>query len=196
VTRTVELFLAHGMVAALLLSAAACKVSRQEPPTATTGTMQAAAPQTATVSVRQQRITVMRQRVGRDPADVKGWVALGDAYFDSEQREKAVEAYDRALQLEPNNPDVLTDQGVMYRELGTFDKALANFEKASTINPRHLPSLLDMGVLYAEDLHDPDKAIKSWNRVIRIDPSSPQAAKAHEYIEQLKQVAKPSGHAG
>lgn len=190
-TRTLELLVARGMLAALLLSAAACKVSRQEPPTATTGTMQATVPQTAAVSVRQQRIAVMRQRVGRDPADVKGWVALGDAYFDSQQREKAVEAYGKALQLEPNNPDVLTDQGVMYRELGTFDKALANFEKASTINPRHLPSLLDLGILYAQDLNDPGKAVKSWNRVILIDPASPQAAKAHEYIEQMKQMPKP-----
>ena len=190
-TSKVELFVARSMVVALLLSAEACKVSKEEPPAAATGTMQAAAPQTAAVSVRQQRIAVMRQRVGRDPADVKGWVGLGDAYFDSQQREKAVEAYGKALQIEPNSPDVLTDQGVMYRELGTFDKALANFQKASTIDPRHLPSLLDMGVLYAEDLHDPDKAIESWNRVIRIDPASPQAAKAHEYVEQMKRVAKP-----
>lgn len=188
--RTVEIFVARGMAVALVMSVTACKLPKQELPAAPAGTKQAA-PRVAPASGRQQQIAVMRQLAGRDPANAKGWVALGDAYFDSQQREKAVEAYGKALQLEPNNPDVLTDQGVMYRELGAFDKAIANFEKASTIDPRHLPSLLDLGVLYAQDLKDQDKAVKAWNRVIRIAPASPQAAKAHEYIEQLKQMPKP-----
>ncbi len=143
------------------------------------------------LSREQQQIAAMRQLVDRDPGNAKGWVALGNAYFDSQQREKAVEAYSKALQLEPNNPDVLTDQGVMYRELGAFDKAIANFEKASTIDPRHLTSLLDLGVLYAEDLKDQDKAIKAWNRVTQIAPTSQQAARANAYVEQLKQMPKP-----
>lgn len=188
--RRVELFVAHGLAAALVMSVAACKNSKRELPAAPTGTKQAA-PQAAPASGRQQRIAAMRQLVDRDPGNAKGWVALGNEYFDSQQRLKAVEAYGKALQIEPNNPDVLTDQGVMYRELGAFDKAIANFEKASTIDPMHLPSLLDLGVLYAKDLNDPDKAIKTWNRLIQIAPTSPQAAKAHSYIEQLKQMPKP-----
>ena len=204
--------LARGAVAALLLSVAACGHSKQRPPAiAPAGTKQAAppaapqtAPQTAPLAVPQtspqttpqavpasrgqQQIAALRQRVERDPGDAKGWIALGNEYFDSAQRAKAVEAYDKALQLEPNNPDVLTDQGVMYRELGTFDKAIANFEKASTIDPMHLTSLLDLGVLYAEDLKDHEKAITAWNRLIQIAPASPQATRAHEYIEQLKQI--------
>ncbi len=189
--RRVELFVARGLVAALLVSVAACKQPKQELPAAPVEAKQAA-PQLAPASSRQQRIAAMRQLVDRDPTNVKGWVSLGDEYFDSQQREKAIEAYGNALRLEPNNPDVLTDQGVMYRELGSFDKAIANFEKASTINPKHLPSLLDLGVLYAQDLNDQDKAIKTWNRLIRIAPMSPQAMKAQAYIEQLKQIPKPS----
>jgi cytochrome c-type biogenesis protein CcmH/NrfG len=190
VNRRVEFFVAGGLMAALVISAAACKHPKQELPAASTGTQQAA-PQWAPVSGRQQRIAAMRQLVDRDPGNAKGWVALGDEYFDSEQRAKAIEAYGKALQLEPNNPDVLTDQGVMYRELGSFDKAIANFKKANTIDPKHLPSLLDLGVLYAQDLKDQDKAVKTWNSLIRIAPMSPQAMKAQAYIDQLKQIPKP-----
>ncbi len=182
-------FVARGMVAALVMSVAVCKQAKQERPSAPTGTKQAA-PQVAPARTRQQRIASLRQLVDRDPGNAKGWVALGNEYFDSEQRTKAIEAYGKALQLEPNSPDVLTDQGVLYRELGAFDKAMANFKKASTINPKHLPSLLDLGVLYAQDLKDQDKAIKTWNRLIRIAPMSPQAMRAQAYIEQLKQIPK------
>jgi tetratricopeptide (TPR) repeat protein len=189
VNSRVELFVARGLMAALVISAASCNHPKQELPAAPTGTQQAAT-QWAPVSGRQQRIAAMRQLVDRDPGNAKGWVALGNEYFDSEQRGKAIEAYGKALQIEPNNPDVLTDQGVMYREIGAFDKALDNFKKASTINPTHLPSLLNLGVLYAQDLKDQDKAIKTWNRLIRIAPMSPQAMKAQAYIEQLKQIPK------
>jgi cytochrome c-type biogenesis protein CcmH/NrfG len=215
--RRVERFVARGIAAALVVSVAACGHSTNQGPSAVapTGTKQAAppavpqaapqnvpqavpqavppaalpaGPQAVPLSREQQQIAAMRQLVDRDPGNAKGWVALGNQYFDSQQREKAVEAYGKALQLEPDNPDVLTDQGVMYRELGAFDKAIANFEKATTIDPGHLTSLLDLGVLYAEDLKDHEKAITVWNRLIQIAPASPQAAKAHDYIQQLKQI--------
>ena len=152
------------LAAALVLSMAACRHSQPKLPVATPAT---------------------------DPVNAKAWIALGNRYFDLHQRQKAIEAYGKALQLDPNNPDVLTDQGVMYREIGAFDRAIANFEKANTIDPRHLTSLLDLGVLYAQDLKDEDKAIKTWTRLIRLAPTSIQAARAQAYIEQLKQMAKP-----
>ncbi len=190
--RTVQLFVAHGMAASLVISLAACKHSGQgQFAAAQSGTKQAAAPQAAPASAGPQQIAAMPQSVDGVPRDAKSWVALGNKYFDSHQREKAVEAYGKALELEPNNPDVLTDQGVMYRELGAFDKAIANFEKASAIDPQHLPSLLDLGVLYAKDLKDYDKAIKTWHRVIEISPATLQAARAYAYIEQVKQIPKP-----
>ena len=177
------------LVVALLVSVVACKPSKQES-SAPVGMTQSAS-QPAPVIGRSQRIAAARQLVDRDPGNVKGWVALGDEYFDSQQREKAVQAYGKALELEPNNPDVLTDQAIMYRELGSFDKAIANFRKANTIDPKHLPSLLDLGVLYAQDLRDQDKALKTWNHLIQIAPMSPQAMKAQAYIEQLRQIPKP-----
>jgi tetratricopeptide (TPR) repeat protein len=126
------------------------------------------------------------QKVVSDPVNAKPWITLGNRYFDARQNQRAIEAYAKALQFDPNNPDVLTDQGVMYRELGAYDKALANFEKATTIDPRHLPSLLDLGILYAQDLKDHEKAIKTWTHLIQIAPTSIQAARAQAYIDQLR----------
>lgn len=183
----VERFVAGGLAAALMTSMAACRHTQPALPAAA-GTKQAA-PQAAPASGSQTQIAATRQSV--DPVNAASWIALGNKYFDSHQRQKAVEAYGKALQVEPNNPDVLTDQGVMYRELGAFDKAIANFEKASTINPRHLQSLLDLGVLYAQDLKDEDKAIKIWTHLIQIAPTSVQAARANAYIEQIKPMPKP-----
>jgi tetratricopeptide (TPR) repeat protein len=191
-------------IAIAVLAASGCKHSKEEMPV-----KPAAAPATAPVTenreaktaaqqpqavapppivspAAQKRIGVLQTLVDRDPSDVKSWIALGNEYFDSQQREKAVAAYDKALALQPNNPDVLTDQGVMYRELGQYEKAVANFKKASTINPKHLQSLLDLGVVYGKDLKDYDDAMETFNRLIQIAPDSGEAAHARDAIEELK----------
>lgn len=134
----------------------------------------------------QGRIAMTQAIVARDPKNVQAWIQLGNDYFDTHQAQKAIEAYGRALELRPNDPDVLTDQGVMYRALAQFDKAIANFEKANRANPKHIQSLFNMGVVYAHDLNQPKKAIDAWNRVIQIAPQSEQAASAKSGIDELK----------
>ena len=184
-----------GMATALVFSLAACKHSTPGPAPAAAAApteLKEVAPQGPPLSAAQKRIATLRLLVDRDPGDVKSWIALGNEYFDSGQRAKAIEAYGKALELRPDNPDVLTDQGVMYRELGAYDKAIANFEKASAIEPKHVQSLFDLGVLYAQDLKDFDKALKSWQRILAVAPASEQAVRARGYIEQLERTPKPN----
>ena len=134
----------------------------------------------------QQQIATLQSVVARDPKNFEAWVQLGNDFFDTRQPQKAIEAYGRALELKPNDPNVLTDQGVMYRELGQFDKAIANFTRASKADPSHVQSLFNLGVVYASDLKQPQKATEAWNKVIQIAPSSPQAAQAKQGIADLK----------
>jgi cytochrome c-type biogenesis protein CcmH/NrfG len=147
------------------------------------------APQPMPVDNFQARITQMQQVVARDPKNVQAWIQLGNDYFDTRQPQKAIEAYGRALELRPNDPNVLTDQGVMYRDVGQFDRAVANFEKANQVDPKHIQSLYNLGVVYFNDLKQPKKAIEAWNKVIQSAPQSEQAAQARVGIEQAKQAA-------
>jgi hypothetical protein len=64
----------------------------------------------------EQRIAIAKQLVAQNPKDVQAWISLGNDYFDTKQHQAAIDAYANALALDPKNPDVLTDQGVMYRE--------------------------------------------------------------------------------
>ena len=135
----------------------------------------------------QARIIKLEGIVKSDPKNHDAWVGLGNDYFDSHQPQKAVDAYARALALKPDDPDILTDQGVMYRQLNQFDKALANFQKASKLDPSHLQSLFNMGIVYAADLNKPNEAAKAWNKVLVLAPNSPQASQAKQLLAQLNQ---------
>jgi len=139
----------------------------------------------------QKRITEAEKIVAGDPKNLQAWIQLGNDYFDTGQPQKAISAYGKALELKPNDPNVLTDQGVMFKQTGAFDKAVANFERAQQIDPNHLQSLYNLGVVYADDLKQPDKAIKAWSRYLQLDSTSPTAQQIKGMLEQLK--ANPKG---
>lgn len=136
-----------------------------------------------------QRIAELERIVAREPANLKAWISLGNDYFDSRQPRKAVQAYGRALELEPDNPDVLTDQGIMYRALGWYDRALANFEKAQKLAPNHLQSLYNLGIVHAVDLKQPSRAVPFWTRYLTLDATSPTARRVREALEGIGQSA-------
>jgi len=134
----------------------------------------------------QQQITMLEDVLAKDPSNRNAWVRLGHSYFDSDQPMKAIEAYDKALGLGPDDPNVLTDQGVMFRRLGWFDKAINNFEKANSASPNHQQSLYNLGIVYRYDLQDFPKAIEAWERFLMINPGGAGAAQVRAELEVLK----------
>src|ERR1039457_1543795 len=138
----------------------------------------------------QTRIMEAEKIVTRDPKNLQAWIQLGNDYFDTGQPQKAINAYAKALEIRPNDPNVLTDQGVMYKQLGEFNKAVANFEKANQIDPKHLHSLYNLGLTYADNLKQMDKASKAWERFLEIDSTSPTAQQVKASLEQYKSGPK------
>jgi len=123
----------------------------------------------------QRRIAEAEKIVAKDPKNAQVWTQLGNDYFDTDQPQKAVNAYTKVLELDPSNVNVLTDQGIMYRKIGWYDKAIANFERAQTIDPKHLQSLYNLGIVYMTDLKKPDKAREIWTKYLQFDSTSPTA---------------------
>lgn len=134
----------------------------------------------------QQKISELKNIVAADPGNFKAWVALGNEYFDSNQLMDAIQAYDKALEIQPNSPDVLTDQGVMFKRLGWFDRAIENFTRAHEINPAHATSYYNLGVVYRYDLQDFDKAREAWTRFLEINPSGPGSDRVRQDLASMQ----------
>jgi len=134
----------------------------------------------------QQKIKILKEVVGREPANHNAWVQLGHNFFDSGQQMDAIEAYDKALELDANDPNVLTDQGVMYRQVGWFDKAVNNFIKANKLNPNHPQSLFNLGLVYRDDLQDTQKAKEAWTRYLEIDPTGKSADNVRVMLDHME----------
>ncbi|MEJ2698708.1 MAG: tetratricopeptide repeat protein [Desulfuromonadales bacterium] len=137
----------------------------------------------------QQKIQMLEGLVAKDPGNHSAWVELGNTYYDSDQPKKAVDAYKKALELSPDDPDVLTDQGVMFRRLGWFDQAVENFTKANQLDPTHIQSLYNLGIVYRYDLKDLQKAKEAWSKYLKLNPSGPGADEVRKEIEAIDSLS-------
>ena len=124
----------------------------QKPPMAPPGApAPAAAPPPRDTIEATSQIQTLKEIVKKDPKNLPAWVELGNLYFDTDQPKEAIEAYGQYLAIKPNNADVRTDMGIMYRKLGQFDKAIQEFKKAAQSDPKHVNSRYNIGLVLLHD---------------------------------------------
>jgi len=119
-------------------------------------------------------------------------VAIGNREFDATPRHSALAAaaYEKALKLQPNDANVTTDLGTVYRDLGRYDDALAAFRKAAAISPTHATSRYNEGVVLRYDKHDLRGAIAAWEEYLKLAPTGPQADQVRKDIEEMRAELK------
>ena len=139
------------------------------------------------------RISDLEKETALHPDNVEAWVQLGNLYFDADRAEKAIEAYNRSLSLAPDNPNVLTDLGVMYRRKGRPADAIKAFDRAIRANPRQEAAYFNKGVVYLHDLKDLEKAVKTWEELVQLNPMAKvqSGELVMELIENIKKKKTP-----
>ncbi|MDW7710306.1 MAG: tetratricopeptide repeat protein [Deferrisomatales bacterium] len=144
------------------------------------------APPGTALGTLQAEIRELRNIVESNPESVAAWVRLGNLYFDTDQFMESIDAYSRALELQPDNPDVITDRAIMYRSIGDFQRAASEFRRAAEISPTHLNSLLNLGVVLRYDLNDAPGAILAWKGYLARNPPPEMAEKISREIATLQ----------
>ncbi|MDR2850767.1 MAG: tetratricopeptide repeat protein [Desulfovibrio sp.] len=135
-----------------------------------------------------RKVLEAEKATARSPKDARRWTELGDIYFDTNQTQPAITAYEQSLALAPDNPDVLTDLGIMYRNAGQYEQAVASFRKASKLDVLHEKSLFNEGVVLYYDLHRKEDAVRVWRRLLRINPDAraPNGLAVSEILRQVR----------
>ena len=132
----------------------------------------------------RQRLKDAEEAAQKLPNDYTTLVNLGNAAYDAQEFDKAVEAYERALKVKDGDANVLTDLGVSYRNVGNVDKALEMFERAQKADPKHWQSIFNRVVVYAFDKKDPKKAKELLAELKKVKPDMPALAALEEEIDK------------
>jgi len=145
-------------------------------------------PQAGPTAQQADLINALELKLSQNPDDQDSWAQLGNLYFDTNNPQKAINAYTKYTELNPNNPDVWTDLGVMYRRAGQFSMAVAAFDRAIEINPDHPQSWFNKGVVYLHNLNDPEEAVKAWEELIKIAPDfkGPGGQSIQQMVDNIK----------
>ena len=138
------------------------------------------------------KILELKKWITNNPNDFEAFKQLGNLYFDSNQFEEAIKAYQKYLVQEPNNPSVLTDIGVMYRRAGNPNKAVESFNQAIKTDPKFETARFNKGIVFMHDLNDIDSAIKAWERLVEINPLAlaPNGESVDSIVTRFKKELK------
>ena len=189
-------FISGATVAILRTTKSSEKVAKVQKPQMAPPGGEAPAPQgpnpLEVASEVASKIQTLKEIVKKDPKNVPAWVEMGNLYFDSGQPKEAIEAYSQYLTIKPDNPDVRTDMGIMYRQLGEFDKAIEEFKKAAQSDLKHANSRYNIGIVLLHDKQDIKGAIRAWEEYLKVDPNSERAQRIRAQIEKMKTMPAPS----
>jgi tetratricopeptide (TPR) repeat protein len=141
-------------------------------------------PSLAADPVARQKLSDLETAVAKEPKNADLLVQLGNTAYDVEDWKKAVDAYERALKLRDADPNVLTDLGVAYRNLGNVDKALTMFTQASARDPSHWPAQFNLAIVYGIDKGETKKALEILTKLKKQHPEIPALDRLASELEQ------------
>lgn len=128
----------------------------------------------------------MLAQLKQNPNDVDLLARIGNFYYDAQACGEAVGYYQRALKINPKNPDVRTDMGTCLWYQDNPDAAIKEFETSLSYSPNHAGTLFNMGVVKWQGKHDPKGAVAAWEKLLQTNPNHPEREKILSLIARAK----------
>jgi len=136
-----------------------------------------------------EKVRVIAERSADD------WLALAVEYeADKKTKAEAMDAYERALRLDPAKVEALLNCGTLHYEDGNFEKASEYFARAISAQPGNALAHFNLGSVL-EEMADADAARKHLRQAVRLDPNYPDAQYNLAYVcEKLGAFAEARDH--
>lgn len=115
-----------------------------------------------------------RQAIENDSSYVDAYTNLGKVYTDTEEFEKAAEAYVKVLTLSPPEdqlPRIYLNLGVSYMSLERVDDAITEWKRAAALAPDYMDAYMNLGTAY-QSKNMPDSTRAVWERALEVGEQS------------------------
>jgi protein O-mannosyl-transferase len=114
---------------------------------------------------------------------------LGKALEDKGDKDGAIGNYEKALQIEPNDPETHSSLATLLGEKGLFSEATTHFNTALGINPRSIETMVNLANVLLR-MGNTDSAIFYYRKALRMDPGNAEIynnlGTAYVYRGELK----------
>lgn len=126
----------------------------------------------------------------REPRLAGPWANLGILYFRTQRPKEAMNALNKAIEINPDQPAYYNELGIIQREEGKFAEARRSYERALAVDPAYAPAQLNLGILYDLYLQEPDKALLAYQRYRELVPA--EGKTVAKWIADLEQRLRKS----
>ena len=102
------------------------------------------------------------------------WFHLGLAFQNNHENQRAMAAYARAVELNPNNLQACFNSGMIQHEEGMLHPAMKSYERSLEIDPQQAKIWCNLGALQFQ-LGEFQKSVESFNKAVELKPDYARA---------------------
>ncbi|KAF5091739.1 tetratricopeptide repeat protein [Methanospirillum sp. J.3.6.1-F.2.7.3] len=116
------------------------------------------------------------------------WISKGSEFQKNGELDKAIEAFNKAIDINPKDEIAWNNKGTALVEQGKFNEAIEAFDKAININSDFEDAWMNKGLIL-KNLGRYEEAIDAFEEVLRINPNNELV---QEYRDELLKLINDS----
>jgi tetratricopeptide (TPR) repeat protein len=118
------------------------------------------------------------------PLKPEDYLSRGDDFYQSNEYELALKAYDKAIELKPDYASAWYNRGFVLDELGRYEEALKAYDKAIELKPDYARAWYNKACAYSLK-GDKENALKHLSKAIALDAKYKEKAKSDDDFKNL-----------
>lgn len=131
-------------------------------------------------------IAAMKAEAEKDPNNLEKTVQLANFLYDNKRFTDAIEWYQKALKIDPKNPNIETDLGTAYYYTGDPDSALSHFDNSLRMDPRHVETIHNKFIVLLDGKKDIAGARATLKQMESIDPQNASLPSLRDMLQRAE----------
>lgn len=141
------------------------------------------------VVVYKKQSVTQSDSLPENNASAREWFNWGLKQLGKARFQEALHAFERARELDPGDPNVLTNLAYVYFDTKQYQNAIRYFEQALNVKADQYDALYGLALVY-EKTGDREKSKDLWKRYIQLAPDSPWKDRAKTRLRLLGGLEK------
>jgi tetratricopeptide (TPR) repeat protein len=134
----------------------------------------------------EKRIRILEEIAAKYPREKRIHYNLGIHYWNKKEFSAAIDAYSKALALDPNYGSALNGLGYTYADMGNYEKAIEYFEKYASVSPGDANPLDSLAEIYFQ-IGRLDNSIEKYQEAVKAKPDFFEAYWRVAYVYALEE---------
>ena len=147
------------------------KEKREEPPIKQMATPPPPAPLKEKAPAKSIEVKEEVEKERPVASEVLTHFNLGVQFYNQREFLKAIQSYQKVIELDPTYIEAYNNLGIIYQEIGNFDRAFGAYQKSIEINPQYEKGHNNLGILFYLKGRN-EEALEAFQKALAINSNN------------------------